>query len=397
MSGSKTRKVVRADIHATQDHAAAGGDEPYRLSDDDDEDLLVEYLYFLHDVQEEVNKDNTGTYDNRKSNLTAWFRWCDETGRDVRDISEEDIITHLDDIHGRLSGPSIGARISSMHVFYLWATRRTELSGIDEDPMEGFDLDDYDKDIHRNIPKQILVLRARGSLKDEKIIAIPPETVQKLIDNPGSPALRNRLVIKLMAVTGVRSSELCNIRVIDENNKEDGPDWENNELGDIDLSENSIFITTAKTDASDSNHTREVYFDESLKYDLYKWIFDERASYQMHRDSPYLLRTSHKGQMRPSHTSRIVKQAAKNAGVNEVLYKDAADKNRWLITGHTLRHSYASFRANHTDMKLHILADLMGHKKLDTTRKYISRSRKEEQKQSKAAFADWDEQVRQNQ
>jgi len=59
--------------------------------------------------------------------------------------------------------------------------------------------------------------------------------------------------------------------------------------------------------------------------------------------------------------------------------------------------SYASFRANHTDMKLHILADLMGHKKLDTTRKYISRSRKEEQKQSKAAFADWDEQVRQNQ
>lgn len=163
MSGSKTRKVVRADIHATQDHAAAGGDEPYRLSDDDDEDLLVEYLYFLHDVQEEVNKDNTGTYDNRKSNLTAWFRWCDETGRDVRDISEEDIITHLDDIHGRLSGPSIGARISSMHVFYLWATRRTELSGIDEDPMEGFDLDDYDKDIHRNIPKQILVLRARGS------------------------------------------------------------------------------------------------------------------------------------------------------------------------------------------------------------------------------------------
>jgi len=123
--------------------------------------------------------------------------------------------------------------------------------------------------------------------------AIPPETVQKLIDNPGSPALRNRLVIK-MAVTGVRSSELCNIRVIDENNKEDGPDWENNELGDIDLSENSIFITTAKTDASDSNHTREVYFDESLKYDLYKWIFDERASYQMHRDSPYLLRTSHK-------------------------------------------------------------------------------------------------------
>lgn len=390
----KSKKEVRKDIRDAQDRAASDGEDPYRLPEEY-EDLLVEYLHFLHDVDDSINRDNTRTYNNRRSNLAAWFKWCDETGRDVRDIEEKDLTAHLDDIYDELSGPSIGARISSMHVFYLWGVKRPEISGFESDPMEDFDLeDDYGKDIKRDVPKQILVLRAGGEDDDENdIIAIPPETTKQLVDNPGNPTLRNRLIIELLAQTGVRVSELAGVRIGPNPTTED---WETNNLGDLNIEDCSMWVTTSKTDAGDTNHRREVFFEESLKYDLYKWIFGARDAHQKNPDSPYLLRTTHKGQMRPSHLSRIVKEAAQRAGVNEVLYKDAAGKKRWLITGHTLRHSFASYRANKTDMKLHILAKLMGHRKLDTTRKYISRSRKEEKRQARQAISDWEESVRQS-
>jgi integrase/recombinase XerD len=41
------------------------------------------------------------------------------------------------------------------------------------------------------------------------------------------------------------------------------------------------------------------------------------------------------------HLNDIVKQAAENAGIQEVLYKDSAGRRHFKITSHTLRHSFA--------------------------------------------------------
>lgn len=341
------------------------GEEPF-VPSDDALSLMVQYLDFLYESDEDIGKDNITTWRQRKSNLKAWVRWCEEErGVDIREAERSDLVRHIDSIYNRLSHPSIGARVGTIGVFYLWGANRDIF---ENNPSEGFTLEDsYDRKIDPNTPKQILVLRSRDELDDDQnVVAISPDVVSKMIDHPGSPALRNRLVIKLLYHTGCRVSEMVDVRVGTD------PDWSNNDLGDLDIENNRIRVTTAKTEAGDSNHKRWVYFGDELEYDLYKWIAHERSNRQTAPDSDRLLLTTHKPQMRASHLSRIVKRSAKRAEVNEPLYEDAAGKTRWLITGHTLRHSMASFFANKTDMPLHILANILGHRKLDTTRRYIS-------------------------
>lgn len=350
--------------------------------DDDVLKRIATWLSFLHVVDEDAGRDNTDTYRNRKSNILSWAGWCAENDVDFFVPEESDLWAHVDYIYGTLADTTISARTSSVCIHYLWASNRDHIS---ENPFDGFSLDEYEHDIDANTPKQITVLRSRGDLKDENVIAIAPKAVKAIWQEADS--LLVELAIRLMWETGIRAKELSTIEIGKTEYDEDmgekvHPDWSENKLGHLDRKERRISIKTAKTKPQDDNHWRDVWYSEQLDRLLHQYISGVRTESKYHEVSKYLFVTSHGPQIRPSWISRKVKNAAYRADLNERLYTDGNGNGRHLITGHTLRHSFASYRANKTEMKLHILADLMGHRKLDTTRKYISKDSKAARRQS---------------
>lgn len=139
-------------------------------------------------------------------------------------------------------------------------------------------------------------------------------------------------------------------------------------MEDVDWEEQSIQIRDKKT-----NSYRKVWFGEQTRTVLYdEWVELDRETTGKHgSDSEYLFLTTHNPQMRSSHVSRIVKESADEAGINEVLYQDKNGKDRWKITGHTLRHSMASYHANVLETPIHQIKTMLGHSSIDTTMKYV--------------------------
>lgn len=96
-----------------------------------------------------------------------------------------------------------------------------------------------------------------------------------------------------------------------------------------------------------------------------------RAASAYASESDRLFVTSHTSSMRPNYILRQVKEAAFDAGVQEVTGYDVEGKPRWKVTGHCIRHSAATWHANETDLDVHQLKHQLGHSKLETTMKYV--------------------------
>jgi integrase/recombinase XerD len=306
------------------------------------------------------------TQQNRISNAHNWLTWLEKRGVAPENTKRSHLYDHVDELIDRdMAHPSIGSRVDTIIMMYLWAEKRGH---INESPFSGFELEE-EYEITRAVPKQVRVL-IENDPDAGAIVAISAEQVEKLIKNVGTPRLRNQLLCRLLWQTGMRCSELASVQI-----------------EHIEEGQRSISIRSAKASPDDDHYWRTVYYQENLEYQMWEWIHGGgrtslyNGDEELSEDEGKLLVTQQNAEMRPTHISRIVKDAAKNAGINEVLYTDAAGKDRWLITGHTLRHSFATYCANggdpdsdnnQTPMPISTLQTLMGHKSSDTTMRYIS-------------------------
>jgi integrase/recombinase XerD len=285
--------------------------------------------------------------------------YCQRNGIDPKTAEESDVREFVDqNLHK--ADTMVGTLLSTVSVFYIWACNRNYC---EVNPAKNVSLDDTDYNhIDPQTSQKVKILQQRGDT-DDAVIAIPPEDIQQIFEHPGSPAIRNELLLRLLYQTGVRSVELANVR-----------------LRDIDFGKRQIRINSAKADPGDENYIRYVYYHENLDYLMREWVEKQRHSYPTADESDYLFLTQQKRQMRPTYISRIVKEQAQEAGVNEPIGEDANGNTRWLVTAHTLRHSMASHSANGTHpadpdsdgIPVHMLAKILGHRKLDTTMKYVS-------------------------
>jgi integrase/recombinase XerD len=284
------------------------------------------------------------------------MKWCEQTGRDIDDVTKADLLNHLDDMvltdgDTTAAHSSVGSRVNSITRFYTWANGRERLTA---NPCEKFEFERDYPQIDPNVSQKYLVLRRQNPEEDSNaILAISEESVENIAAHASSD--RDELVIRLFWQTGVRASEMAGIK-----------------LDHIDRDDHSILIYTAKAKEKDSNYTRRVYYQPNLDYLLDEWMV-KREQYST-SNSEYLFNNMHSEDTNAGTLSRIVKETAIEAGENEVMYTDTAGRRRWLVTAHTLRHSFGSYCANEAELPLHIIADVMGHKSLDTTRDYISTS-----------------------
>ena len=154
----------------------------------------------------------------------------------------------------------------------------------------------------------------------EKLLAFP--------DRSNKYGLRDALILEMLYSSGVRVSELANMK-----------------LKDIDFKERKILIL------GKGNKERYVYYGSKCAELLDKYLKLD------HRDSPYLLIGKRSDRLNEREIRSIVTDTAKKAGI-EV-----------HVSPHTLRHTYATHMLNDgADLKS--VGDLLGHESLSTTQIY---------------------------
>lgn len=153
------------------------------------------------------------------------------------------------------------------------------------------------------------------------------ETMLEVPDTFKNNSLRDKLIIEILYSTGIRVSELVNIKV-----------------KDIDFYNNQILIL------GKGNKERYVIFGNTLKDMLKEYI-------SIKSDSKYLITNKYNKKMSTRSIEEIVKKIVKIDGI----------KNK--VTPHTIRHTFATHMLNE-GADLRVVQELLGHENLKTTEVY---------------------------
>lgn len=153
------------------------------------------------------------------------------------------------------------------------------------------------------------------------------ETMLEVPDTFKNNSLRDKLIIEILYSTGIRVSELVNIKV-----------------KDIDFYNNQILIL------GKGNKERYVIFGNTLKDMLKEYI-------SIKNDSEYLITNKYNKKMSTRSIEEIVKKIVKIDGI----------KNK--VTPHTIRHTFATHMLNE-GADLRVVQELLGHENLKTTEVY---------------------------
>jgi integrase/recombinase XerD len=172
------------------------------------------------------------------------------------------------------------------------------------------------------------------------------DEVRALIDNvPQDKPVRNELIARLLYQTGVRRSELVNIK-----------------LRDIDREDRRITIYGKKTD-----DVRKVWYQPSLDNLLSLWIDADRNGVYYAEESDYLFPSRRSEQLSAQTVTDVITEAAENAGIQEEVYENRSGQTIRRVGPHTLRKTFGVHFINDGG-DISFLMELLGHEDIETTK-----------------------------
>ena len=171
--------------------------------------------------------------------------------------------------------------------------------------------------------------------KEKKLpVFLNYQDLDKLLNTPDlntGVGQRDALILEMLYSTGIRVSELANLK-----------------LKDINFGEHKILIL------GKGNKERYVYYGTKCQKLLDKYLSDGRTMYPA---SAYLFSNKHGNKLNERMIRMIVDECGRKAKLNV------------HVTPHVLRHTYATHMLNEgADLKS--VGDLLGHEKLSTTQIY---------------------------
>ncbi len=152
---------------------------------------------------------------------------------------------------------------------------------------------------------------------------------------------RNKAMLELMYSSGLRVSEVINLKVFD-----------------IDLTEDTV-RTIGK-----GSKERVIPIGDYASYFLKKYINEYRSSMLKSNYSDYLFLNNHGNKLTRQGCFKIIKKIAKEQGIQKE------------ISPHTLRHSFATHLLKH-GADLRTIQELLGHSDISTTQVYTHISNEE--------------------
>ena len=233
--------------------------------------------------------------------------------KNINNISNKDLKEYLKYLNiNNLNEKSISRNISCLKSFYKFLV--------------------IDKKINNNPSESLFIPKIKKSLPD----TLTEEEVIKLlnIDLVDSFSYRNKAMLELIYASGLRVSELVNLK-----------------LQDIDLNQDIVRIF------GKGSKERIVPLGDFAIKSLIIYINEHRNSMLKNNINDYLFLNNHGNKMTRQGFFKIIKKIAEEKGIDKEL------------SPHTLRHSFASHLLKY-GADLRTIQELLGHSDISTTQIY---------------------------
>ena len=275
--------------------------------------------YFLKSILDQKNYSKK-TFENYNRDLNKFFKFLNDYKiKDIKKITKETVrLYFLKQKNNNISNRTLGRYYSSLNSFFLYSIEH-EYIGVN--PLKFIDYPKYTK----KIPEYIYDSQLEKLLNEKTSENVEIE-------------LRNKLIIHLLLDTGVRVSELVNIKV-----------------RDIDVEERIIKVF------GKGSKERFVFFTSKTKELLTNYLIKRKE--KAITDN---LLINYKGEkLTERSVQKIIKLVGEKIGLD--------------IHPHLLRHTFATDLLN-KGADIRMIQELLGHENLDTTQIYthVSNSRVKE-------------------
>ena len=269
--------------------------------------LIEEFLRYLL-----IDKGySNNTIESYKRDLEKFLIFNND--KDISSIKNSDLKEYIKYLNEEnLNEKSIARNISSIKSFYKFLVIQKYITNNPSDSI-------FQPKLKKSLP---------NILTEEEVLKLLDI---KLTDNF---SYRNKAMLELMYASGLRVSELVNLK-----------------LQDIDLNQD-IIRTFGK-----GSKERVIPIGDYAKEYLEKYIYEYRGSMLKKEASEYLFLNNHGKKMTRQGFFKIIKKIAQEKGIN----KD--------LSPHTLRHSFASHLLKY-GADLRTIQELLGHSDISTTQIY---------------------------
>jgi integrase/recombinase XerD len=253
------------------------------------------------------------TLESYRNDLSQFTDWLEKRGSELIAVTRSDLEGYLAYKNPHSKPRSIGRLIASLRRFYRYLLRENLVS---EDPTLQLD----SPKLPRSLPK---------SLTEEEV-----ESLLNQPDHNEMLGLRDRAMLEMLYATGLRVSELVNIKV-----------------AEVSLSEGVVRAT------GKGSKTRLVPLgEESLDW-ITRYLKEARPQILDGQVSDSMFVTQRGGAMTRQAFWYLIKRHAKLAGIQKHL------------SPHVLRHAFATHLLNH-GADLRVVQMLLGHADISTTQIY---------------------------
>ena len=264
---------------------------------------LENYLKYL-----EFNKNySENTILSYQEDILEYLNYLKRECLDVYEVKYSDIrflLEYYDSLH--LKSTSVRRKISSLKGFYKYLCR---MGKTNDNPFSYVTLPKKEKKLPQYLNYNEMI------------------EIFDVIDTSNFLGLRNRLIMELLYATGIRVSELVNIKI-----------------KDIDNSNRSIIVT------GKGDKTRIVFFNEITKKCLEKYLTESKEN----RKTDYLI-INNNGNKITTRGIRLI--------MDKVIKETSIIKN---VHPHILRHTFATHLLNN-GCDLLTVQELLGHASISTT------------------------------
>ena len=274
------------------------------------ERLIEDFLVYLHNVK----NTSANTIMSYKRDLLKFADYMGTLGIDrMEEVSEDDLQSFIVNLEKKKFKPTtISRNIASLKAFYHYLVKENLVNN------------DLSECLHA--PKVEKKMPEIMSMEDAfKLIEQPKGNKPK--------ELRDRAMLELLYATGIRVSELINLK-----------------LSDVNMQMGYVIC-------KDDNKERMIPFGNTAKKTLFHYLEKGRDALLVNYNAEELFVNCSGRPMSRQGFWKIIKYYARQAGIEAE------------ITPHTLRHSFAAHLVeNGADLRS--VQEMMGHSDISTTQKY---------------------------
>ena len=268
--------------------------------------LIEDFLRYLL-IDKGYSKNTISSYRQDLDRFNDYFN-----NKNINDIDSNDLKNYIKSLNKKLTEKSISRSISCLKSFYKFLIIEKVIK---DNPTDGL----YMPKVKKSLPNIMSV-----------------EDVTKLLDIKLDDhfSYRNKAMLELMYATGLRVSELVELK-----------------LNDVDFSDDIVRIM------GKGSKERIIPMGDFAKTYLEEYIYNHRNLMLKGNNCEYIFLNNHGKKMTRQGFFKIIKKLASDVGISTE------------ISPHTLRHSFASHLLKY-GADLRTIQELLGHSDISTTQIY---------------------------